>query len=231
MVYTNSSGWTDVTESPPIAYNEDTAYYWEWQMIYEFSVSKQTGGTCAEVTWAGAHNSPTKNGNGKQNDLASLGDYVWLDTNGDGVQDDGEYGVPGVTVTLYYSDTSSGSWVTSTTQTNDNGYYHFTTLEPGQYYVHFQEPAGYDFTARDVPTDTQDSDADPVTGKTVTITLNYADYDMTWDAGLIETDNPTAVTVSAFAAGSRMTRWAKLSLGVALMLATGGLLWVGRRSV
>ncbi|MCB0131683.1 MAG: hypothetical protein KDD78_12575, partial [Caldilineaceae bacterium] len=33
--------------------------------------------------------------------LASLGDYVWFDTNGNGVQDDGATGVDGVTVNLY----------------------------------------------------------------------------------------------------------------------------------
>jgi serine-aspartate repeat-containing protein C/D/E len=52
-----------------------------------------------------------------QND--SLGDYVWLDTNKDGKQDDTEKGIPGVTVTLKDKDGN----VLQTTTTECNHHY------------------------------------------------------------------------------------------------------------
>jgi hypothetical protein len=224
------SNWTDATESPPMAYNDPPSeYYWEWQMIYEFSAAK-TDGQCALVTWAGAHNSPTKNDDGN-NDLASLGDYVWLDADGDGLQDDGESGVLGVTVNLYYSNTETSTWeVWGTTQTNENGYYYFTSLEPGDYYVQFVAPDGYDFTLQDQGGDNaRDSDVDPGTGKTGTITLNYNDFDITWDAGLV-TGGTTAVRLSSFSVTSERNLGSVLLLAVAAWLATGVLVCSRRRA-
>src|SRR5262249_25191954 len=65
---------------------------------------------------------------------ASLGDYVWLDQNRNGKQDSGEPGVAGVTVTLY---TRAGVQVGSPTTTDATGFYKFTGLVPGDYYVVF----------------------------------------------------------------------------------------------
>ncbi len=61
----------------------------------------------------------------------SIGDYVWYDDNGDGVQDAGEPGIPGVRVVLYDGD---GNFVADTT-TDDDGFYSFTSLPPGDYNV------------------------------------------------------------------------------------------------
>ena len=58
--------------------------------------------------------------------LGSIGDRVWLDTNGDGVQDAGEPGIDGVTVTL-----SDGS----TDVTSNGGLYLFDGLVAGTYTV------------------------------------------------------------------------------------------------
>jgi hypothetical protein len=63
--------------------------------------------------------------------VASLGDRVWLDTDGDGSQDASEAGIPGVTVTLR---DSSGS-VISTATTDTDGNYRFNSLEAGNYDV------------------------------------------------------------------------------------------------
>ncbi|MGV3721866.1 MAG: SdrD B-like domain-containing protein, partial [Actinomycetota bacterium] len=52
----------------------------------------------------------------------SIGDFVWLDIDGDGVQDDGEPGIGGVTVTL-------GGDASGTTTTDVNGFYLFTGLD------------------------------------------------------------------------------------------------------
>ena len=115
---------------------------------------------------------------------AAIGNYVWLDANGNGVQDAGELGVSNVTVKLYDADTNT---VISTTQTNSSGYYEFTHLFPGNYYLEFVKPSGYAFTAQDQGgNDAKDSDANTATGKTASTTLTEGETDDTWDAGLYQ---------------------------------------------
>jgi uncharacterized repeat protein (TIGR01451 family)/fimbrial isopeptide formation D2 family protein len=112
--------------------------------------------------------------------FASLGNFVWLDTNADGVQDGGEVGITNVTVTLYDSQTNN----LGTTTTDANGFYSFTNLVPGVYVVEFATPAGMVPSPRDQGgDDTADSDADVVTGRTIPVALESGEYDPTWDAG------------------------------------------------
>ena len=70
-----------------------------------------------------------------------IGDLVWQDTNGDGIQDAGEPGLPGLTVTLQCT-TVSGA-VYATTSTDANGNYLFTGLGAGDCDVSVNTPAGY----------------------------------------------------------------------------------------
>lgn len=116
--------------------------------------------------------------------LASIGDRVWEDLNEDGIQDPGEPGVGGVTVVL--SD-ANGLPVGQTT-TDPSGNYSFTNLVPGDYSVTFSNlPTGYQLTTQDVGlNDSLDSDADPVTGKTILTTLVGGQNDPTWDAGIFQ---------------------------------------------
>ncbi len=65
-----------------------------------------------------------------------IGDYVWYDANGNGVQDSGEAGIPGVTVTL-------GGAASASTTTDANGAYLFSGLAAGSYTVTVAAPAGY----------------------------------------------------------------------------------------
>jgi len=58
-----------------------------------------------------------------------VGDRVWFD-DGNGEQDEGEAGVPDVSVTLY--DSSSGE-VVAMTNTDSDGNYLFDNLPPGNY--------------------------------------------------------------------------------------------------
>jgi WD40 repeat protein len=67
----------------------------------------------------------------------AIGDYVWHDTNNNGLQDWDEVGFQGAVVTLRYPD---GSLVV--TGTYENGYYAFYDLCPGTYTVMVQIPPG-----------------------------------------------------------------------------------------
>ena len=65
----------------------------------------------------------------------SLGNYVWLDTNNDGVVNSGETGVGSVAVELYQDSNgdgvfSAGDALVGSTTTNSTGYYSFTNLAP-----------------------------------------------------------------------------------------------------
>ena len=95
--------------------------------------------------------------------LVSVGDYVWYDVDRDGVQDEGEAPVPGVTVNLYDEDGE----LLATATTDENGFYSFTDLWAGATYtIEFVKPAGTSFTSMGAgEDDTVDSNADVLTGK------------------------------------------------------------------
>ncbi len=114
--------------------------------------------------------------------LAAIGDYVWHDLNGNGLQNAGEPGIPGVQVNLYRSD----STFVSTTFTNGSGLYLFDFLYPGDYYLEFIDPAGFQKTFANTGANNGiDSDVDNSNGPgtTLTTTLSPGERDMTWDAG------------------------------------------------
>ena len=124
---------------------------------------------------------------------AAIGDYVWNDLDRDGIQDAGEPGIAGVTVELY--DCEGTPTLLASMVTDGNGLYEFTGLTPGSYCVKFIRPDGMVFTAWDAGADdTVDSDADPTTGMTVCTTLECDETDLTWDAGMYESDTPSPGT-------------------------------------
>lgn len=115
--------------------------------------------------------------------VPGIGDRVWLDVNGNGLQDGGEPGVAGIDVNLYDGLTDT---VLDSTTTDEWGNYLFDELGEGLYYVEIVLPAGYQFSEQDVGGDnTIDSDADPATGQTVSFILDEGQTDPTWDAGLL----------------------------------------------
>ncbi|MCP4548000.1 MAG: hypothetical protein GY835_16165 [bacterium] len=114
-------------------------------------------------------------------DPAELGDHVWLDSDGNGVQDADEPGVEDVTVNLYDCDGN----MLATTTTDADGYYLFGDLDAGDYTVEFTLPDGYIFTAQNQGDDALDSDAGS-TGMTECITLGLSESNLTIDAGLVE---------------------------------------------
>lgn len=113
--------------------------------------------------------------------LCKIGDYVWEDTNCNGIQDAGEPPVPGVTVRLL---DAAGTEI-GTAITDSNGKYLFDGLRPGDYRVQFSPPTSYKITKQNEGSDDAvDSDADPLTGVCALTNLSPAEEDMTWDCGL-----------------------------------------------
>jgi protocatechuate 3,4-dioxygenase beta subunit len=137
---------------------------------------------------------------------ASIGNYVWLDENKNGLQDINEVGVAGITVDLFLNGTdglpgTADDILVGSTVTDALGKYKFTGLTPStattpatEYNVSFTPPANYTFTQQvaGAGTDNENntnSDANPITGLTFgrsgSIALSEAEYDSTIDAGLI----------------------------------------------
>lgn len=106
----------------------------------------------------------------------SLGDYVWFDMNGDGQQDDSESGLDDINVELYVNNTLVDS-TTTDTKNSAAGYYEFTDLAIGSYFVKVTVPANY-ITTNLAPTannqgdDVSDSDIDRTTFKSGTYTFD-----------------------------------------------------------
>ena len=110
---------------------------------------------------------------------ASLGDFTWVDANGNGQQDGGEPALSNVVVRLY----GAVSNVVGTTTSSVAGAYAFTNLFPGSYFVAFAPPAGYLFTAPNVGSDVSDSDPLAGTNRTSLVVLTNGQTDATVDAG------------------------------------------------
>ena len=112
-----------------------------------------------------------------------LGDYVWNDSNKDGIQNSNEHGIAGVTVTLTKPDGT-----TETTTTDASGKYVFKGLENGEYIVTFSTPQGFEHTLTNVGDNRLDSN-----GLSTTATINNAD-NMSIDSGFYQpTVEPTPV--------------------------------------
>ena len=116
--------------------------------------------------------------------LGQIGDFVWFDSNNNGLQDAGEQGAPGVSVTLF---NTSGT-IVATTVTDGNGNYKFVNLSDATYSVKFSNlPAGFVFSPKDVgANDNVDSDVDP-SGLTGTYTISGGNTNLTVDAGIYST--------------------------------------------
>jgi hypothetical protein len=107
----------------------------------------------------------------------SLGDTTWVDANRNGLQDPLEVLLADVTVRVFNAadDTpvtvgNDGLPYTNSTTTNAMGFYEFTNLPPGDYYVVFDlstvPGSGFlAFTSSNAGDDADDSDADPLTGR------------------------------------------------------------------
>jgi uncharacterized repeat protein (TIGR01451 family) len=134
---------------------------------------------------------------------SSIGDYVWLDSNSDGIQDEGEQALPNFPVHLEGTD-SDGNAVSLDTTTDADGKYLFDNLQSGSYVVTF-DPAGLkadqSFTIQGAGDDSGlDSDGDPATGVTGAITLGVDEQNLTIDQGV--TAPPASLVVSKTVTGT-----------------------------
>ncbi len=124
--------------------------------------------------------------------LAAVGDYVWCDGPNDpriphnGIQDNGEPGLAGLSVLLF---DGAGNYLTGTT-TDSAGHYEFRYLEPGLYEVRVVLPSptpsgSYVFTIRYAGDDpTIDSNAD-ASGSSGVFALKEGETDWTIDFGIL----------------------------------------------
>ncbi|GAB3911922.1 hypothetical protein GCM10029964_118800 [Kibdelosporangium lantanae] len=105
----------------------------------------------------------------------SVGDLVWLDSDRDGVQDQGEPGISGISVTAGDHKAVSGA----------DGRYALTDLPDGTYTVCFGRKDDLQFTKTGTDDHGTDSNADTATGCAAPVTLGPGKRtDMSVDAGL-----------------------------------------------
>jgi large repetitive protein len=124
---------------------------------------------------------------------ATIGNYVWNDTNGNGLQDSGENGLGGITIELQ---TPTGVVVATTTSTF-SGLYTFTNVIPGNYVVSFELPSGFEGVPANVGSnDLIDSDVNILTGNTNVITLLPGENNTTTDAAFKLPTCPTITSLS-----------------------------------
>ncbi len=119
----------------------------------------------------------------------TLGDYVWEDSNADGMQDMTEDGVAGVTVTLK----DVNGVVIGTTTTDSDGYYKFIGLTDGNYTVTFTVPAGYQEGKVGEGNGANDSDGKDVTN----VVISGASRDDI-DLGLVKKQAPPTYTLGDY---------------------------------
>ncbi len=132
----------------------------------------------------------------------AVGDRVWSDDNGNGVQDAGESGIPGVTVNLLVGGTVSQTPTTDATRSC-----RFEGLCAGTYEVEFVSPGNLELTTPNSGGDDgADSDADPVTARTGPFDLDDGEVDLSWDAGYAPCDvckgGVTSITLRLLSGGT-----------------------------
>ena len=134
----------------------------------------------------------------------SIGDFVWDDTNRNGIQDAGEPGLANVHLQLYYKTSGGSLSPLGDAYTGANGLYKFINLAAGTpFRVRIYRPDGYVFTASDADfNDAKDSDAG-AEGSTAAyewfwfVTLSPGQQLLSRDAGFHTTGNTPTPTPTA----------------------------------
>jgi CshA-type fibril repeat protein len=112
--------------------------------------------------------------------LGTVGDYVWLDNNKNGIQDGGELGLEGIDVKLY----NKNSKLITSTRTDSSGKYYFSDVLAGEYYVKFQVPNAYSVTKKGQGADRRKDSDTNAQGKSILFTLVAGECNEAIDMGL-----------------------------------------------
>jgi len=114
----------------------------------------------------------------------AVGDRVWNDYDGDGIQDAVEPGLSNVLVYIY----TSNDVLAATARSDSNGWFFAQGLGVGDFYLQFFPPDGYTLSPQYVSHDSNlDSDPDALTGITETFSMASGETNLTIDAGLFLT--------------------------------------------
>jgi len=139
----------------------------------------------------------------KRDTKSKIGNYVWVDQNQDGIQNENPSdGVNGIKVALWKSTNNikgdnDDVKIATTFTVNDfdgnPGYYLFPNLNAGNYYVVFDLttlPATTFVTTKDAvnASDETDSDADPLMGMTSIVNLGLPETNLSLDMGITPPD-------------------------------------------
>ncbi len=113
-----------------------------------------------------------------------IGDRVWEDYNGNGVQDAVEPGLSNVLVHIY----TSSNVLAATARSDETGWYFAQGMGPGTYYLQFFPPDGYTFSPQEGTHDSElDSDPDSLSGITASYVMSSGQTNLSADAGLFLT--------------------------------------------
>lgn len=116
----------------------------------------------------------------------SLGDKVWQDVNGNGIQDVGENGLPGINVQLF----DAAGILKQSSITNSLGIYSLDTIKYGNYYIKAIKPSDHLISPKDIGNDANDSDVNPNTGESSIFTVNSTVKNTSIDIGMF---NPAVI--------------------------------------
>lgn len=86
-------------------------------------------------------------------DLGTLGDFVWHDTNQNGLIESTEPGLEDVEINLMQGDS-----LIATTYSDESGNYLFTGVYPGEYHIQVNGPSDLDFTTNNTTASSRNSD-------------------------------------------------------------------------
>ncbi len=141
--------------------------------------------------------------------FGSIGNYVWNDANGDGLQNEpSSNGINGVTVQLYNATTNALVATTVTANSLGNpGYYIFNNVAAGDYYVKF--PTSYSGSGLTIANQADmvdgNSDANTSTGNSGTITINPALSGQDKDNTTVDAGYHCNLTTPSISAGGSTT--------------------------
>lgn len=159
-----------------------------YEMQAQYAIA-QTGTNASTVSANMPSNSLlVANDTMKATKYASLGDFVWIDNNVNGMQDAGEPGLPNVEVILYDSLLN----VLDSKYTDDSGYYHFNKIDvpaggSKTFIVGFNNiPPNYAYTnlVTDSIVQSVNSKSDTISGRTKPFVLRAGEIRKDIDGGI-----------------------------------------------